>query len=106
MTEILNVIAWVLVVMGPLNVLFLWLGWRLHRSVNPRSPILRVLLWVDFSIWLLSAYFSIVAFRYLYDIEPVMPFGGIGLGVAIIFVLSLPVVIYLQIRAFLNGPPP
>jgi hypothetical protein len=105
MTVLLDVVAWILVLLAPVNVYFLWRGWQTYRAVNPRSPVLRALLWVDFSIWVLGAYFAIVGFRYLYNIEPVLPFGGIGLSAAIIFVLSVPAVVYTQMRAFLEEEP-
>jgi hypothetical protein len=100
--SVVNVIAWLLIIMAVVNVFFVVQATRLHRAVHPRSPVLGALWWVAVSIWLLSVYFAVVAVRYLADISPALPFGGIGLGVVVIFVLTVPAVIYVQMRQFLD----
>jgi len=103
MTEhnIILVISWLLIVMVPVNAYVVWHGWLLNGSVAPRSPVLRALLWTKFSIWLLNIYFAMIGYRVLTGSEPVLPFGGLGLGVVILFILTVPLVIHSQMRRFL-----
>ena len=104
MTEqgVLHVISWTLIVMAFVNAYIVWHGWILNRSVNPRSPVLRALLWVKFSIWLLNAYFAIIGFRLIANLEPVMPFGGFGLAAVILFILTVPGVVHSQMQRVLD----
>ena len=100
--NVISVIAWLLLAMLPVNVFFMWQATRLNRAVHPRSPLLRSLWWVAFSIFLMNTWFAIVAYRYLANIQPVMPFGGFGLGVVILFILSVPGVVWFQMQRFVN----
>ncbi len=100
--DIINALAWALILMAPINAYIVWHGWTLNRSVTPRSPVLRALLWVKFSIWCMSLYFALIGYRLLADIEPVLPFGGLGMGAVILFVLTVPIVIHSQMRRFVS----
>ena len=104
MTEhtVILAICWLLIVMVPVNGYVVWHGWVLNGSVTPRSPVLRAMLWTKFSIWLLNIYFAVIGYRVLTGSEPVLPFGGLGLGVVILFILTVPTVIHSQIRQFVN----
>jgi hypothetical protein len=99
---VVNAICWALIVMAPINAYIVWHGWSLNRSVEPRSPVLRALLWAKFSIWFLNLYFAIIGVRVLANLEPVMPFGGFGLGLVILFILTVPVVIHSQMKRFVG----
>ena len=94
-------ISWALIFMAPVNGYVVWHGLTLNRSVTPRSPVLRALLWTKFSIWLLNLYFAVIGYRVIIGAEPVLPFGGMGLGVVILFILTVPLVIHSQMRRFL-----
>ena len=98
---IIAAISWLLILMAPVNGYVVWHGWLLNGSVTPRSPVLRALLWTKFSIWLLNIYFAVIGYRVLTGSEPVLPFGGLGLGVVILFILTVPLVIHSQMRRFL-----
>jgi len=99
---VLAIISWGLIVMAPVNGYIVWHGWTLNRSVTPRSPVLRALVWTKFSIWLINVYFAVIGFRLLTNADPVLPLGGLALGVVILFVLTVPTVIHSQIRQFVN----
>ncbi len=98
---VILVISWLLIIMVPVNAYVVWHGWILNRSVTPRSPVLRALLWTKFSIWMLNLYFALIGYRVLTGSEPVLPFGGIALGVVIMFILTVPLVIHSQMRRFI-----
>lgn len=100
---VLSAVAWGLILFVPLNTYILWHGWVMNRTVTPRSPVLRALLYVKFSVWLMGLYFAIIGFRYLADLEPILPFGGLGLGVVMLFAVLTPTVIHSQMRRFVDG---
>jgi len=104
MTEqaVLAIISWALIIMAPVNGYVVWHGWALNRSVTPRSPVLRALLWTKFSIWLINVYFAVIGYRLLTGSDPVLPLGGIALGIVILFILTVPMVIHSQMRRFVS----
>ena len=99
----IEIICWALIVMAVVNLYFVWHGWLLNLSVDPRSPVLRALFWVKFSLWLMSVYFAVVSARFLAGVEPVLPFGGIGLALIVLYVLTVPAVIHSQMRHFISA---
>lgn len=99
---IFSIISWALIATAPINAYIVWHGWMLNASVNPRSPVLRALLWAKFSIWLMNVYFAVIGFRIITHAEPVLPFGGIGLSVVILFTLTVPSVVHSQMRRFVG----
>ncbi len=99
---LLSALCWALILMVPVNTYILWHGWSLNRSVTPRSPVLRALLWTKFSMWVLTLYFALIGYRFLNGIEPALPFGGMGLGGVILFCLLSPTVIHSQMRRFVD----
>jgi hypothetical protein len=99
---VLNAIGAMLILMVPVNAYIVWHGWALNRSVTPRSPVLRALLWVKFSVWLLNLYFALIGYRHLNHLDPLVPFGGWLLGVVILFVLLVPLVVHSQMKRFIG----
>lgn len=101
--DTVKAICWAILVGVPINLYFVWHGWVMNRSVDPRSPVLRALLWVKVTIWLMNLYFAIIAYRTLADLDPVLPFGGIGLGLVVLFVLTAPGVVHSQMVLFMGN---
>lgn len=83
---VLEVLSWALIVVAFANVYFVWHGGRLFFQVHPRSLVLFALLYIKVTIWLWSMFFAVSAWRYMNDISPAIPFGGIGLAVMALFV--------------------
>jgi hypothetical protein len=98
---VLNAIGAMLILMVPVNAYIVWHGWALNRSVTPRSPVLRALLWVKFSVWLLNLYFALIGYRHLNHLDPLVPFGGWLLSLMFLFLLAAPLVIHSQMRHFI-----
>lgn len=95
----LDVIAWMFIAVPLLNTYFAWRSMVTHRLVSPRSPLLRSIMIVGLVLWGLGIYMAVTAARFLVG-APAFPFGGIGLGIAILTVLLLPAFVWLQMRRF------
>lgn len=98
----LKVIAGLLVLLAVVNVYFLVDALRIHRAVDPRSPLLWALAGVALAVWLVGAYIAFIAARLLLNLPP-LPFNGIGVGAAILVLELLPGFIRFQMRHFLGG---
>lgn len=99
--DLIKVISVLLVVMGVVNLYFVWHGYRIFAAVRPPSPVLAAILGVNAAIWLISAFIGYIALRLLLDLPP-LPFGGIGVAIAILVVELLPFFIWFQIRRFVD----
>lgn len=99
MTEAIKVIAALLVAMGVANLYFVRDGYRWYVAVRPRSPLLFALLGVKVTVWLVGAFIGWIALRLLLELPP-LPFGGVGVGIAILVLELLPFFIWFQMRTF------
>jgi hypothetical protein len=90
---VLTVLAWALIGVAFVNVYFVWHGARLFLQVQPRSLVLFALLYIKVTIWLMSVFFAVSAWRFMNGIVPAIPFGGIGLALMALFVGFGPLVI-------------
>ena len=97
----LQVLAGVLVLLGLVNVYFVFHSLRLYLAVQPPSPLLRAVFGVKLAIWAIGVYVGIVAFRFLLALPP-LPFNGVGLGLAILVLELLPFFIWTQIHSFVT----
>jgi hypothetical protein len=99
--DLLSVACWAFILAVPINGYIVWHGWTLNASVTPRSPMLRALLWTKFSVWVLNLYLAVIGYRFLNGVDPVLPFGGVGLALMFLFLLAAPLVIHSQMRNFI-----
>lgn len=97
MSDAIRLIALLLVVLAVVNVYFVRDALRWYRSVLPPSPLLFALLGVKITIWLMGLFIGFIAFRLLVGWTP-LPFGGLGVGLAVIALELLPVFIWFQMR--------
>lgn len=100
--DVLVIFCWLFILAVPVNAYIVWHGWMLNRSVSPRSAMLRALLYTKASLWSLNLYLAVIGYRYINEIEPVLPFGGIGLSAVLLFLLLAPLVIHAQMRQFVG----
>lgn len=96
-----DVIAWTIIVVAAVNLYFLVSAYQTYRSVNPPSPILFALLGVGAVVWLVGVWIALISARYLADLPP-LPLGGLGFGIGLLLLMSLPAFIWWQVRKFTN----
>lgn len=94
----IDVLAWALILAPVANLYFVYHGWRLYRADSEHSPLLAGILVAKVLVWALGMFFGVAAFRYLQNIDPVFPFGGLGLPVALVAINLLPAILHFAIR--------
>ena len=97
--NVVDVIAWAIIVVAIGNLYFLISAYRTYRSVLPPSPILFALLGVGAVVWLVGMVIALMSARYLIDLPP-LPANGVIFGIGILALMSLPGFIWWQVRKF------
>lgn len=94
---LLDVLAAIIIGTAVVNLYFVGHGAKLYFSSSRRSPILLAFLVVKVAVWLAGCFAGLVAWRVLFDLEP-LPFGGLLLGGILVVIGFLPAFIHLTMR--------
>jgi hypothetical protein len=94
---VLQVIAVLLILFALANVYFVWHGGVL--AVRVQSRLMTTLFVVKFVVWITALWSALAAVRFLVGVPEILPLGGIGLGLILLAVNTLPAYIHLQMLA-------
>ena len=103
MREVFAVLAWLLVLMPVVNVVFVVDSVQRWRRIG--GPLLYAFVLVKVIIWGMAVFVGLVSLRYLVGL-PGLPANGIGLAVVLLVVNLIPAYIWLAFRRAEDEDPP